>query len=871
MYTSTKIKVSFSLSKLILTLALHLVLMHKSLAQKEASNWIFGDRAGLRFGSCGTYSLGDNTMYAEEGTASISDTTGKLLFYTNGLTIWNHQNQIIENGKLPLHWTIENSYDSTTISQAALIVEDPGKQNEYYVFLTSPRTGHISDGRFSYVKVDMAANQGAGKVLHEPIQLADSLTERLTAVHHKNGKDVWVITQNYQTAEIYSYLLTKEGIQEVVKSSTDLFFMRTTTRENATGQMKVSPDGTKLALVFWEPSTTYFYNNYICMMSYDTETGIANLPQISIEKLMDEIFYSLEFSPDINQLYVSSNQKVLQYKINTANNTLGDRFVLQDYGDFLPYPQNRRGLQLALDGHIYVTNYSSLDAILYPNLVHKAATFTPFFHTFEGRASAKVALPNFVQSYLVNASLHECTLKLHTYQPCVADTSIISLITPDPEEIDSVIWTSSRPYDAPSFHGFSIRLKFSPFNSTDVSAHVYFKDGSDTTLHTTLKVETLDFQFPSDTTICLGDTLWFDIPESGNYTIEQTNYFGSDIVVTPINGRWTLTQDGFYTLTKHVGNCKLTDRLNLKVVQPPSPIYLGNDTLICKVSYSTSYIGLYTNQPYDVYKNATISWNDVPSNSKNYHVNESGTYWVTIENECGWQSDTITIEFEEAPIVDLGYNRTICEGETITLSVEDLTNDWVWSTGSKEQSITISEAGNYWLEQSNACGTDRHEILVSVDKYIPLELADTIIACVNESVFLDAGQQYDWYKWSTGNNYHIIEVKETGWYEVEVMNSCGLQRARTWVEFIAPENVEIPNVITPNGDGKNDYFILHEVLVGSSLSIYNRWGKQIFFAERYHNQWNGEGLAEGVYWYKIANACLSHTLTGQISILRSSP
>lgn len=73
------------------------------------------------------------------------------------------------------------------------------------------------------------------------------------------------------------------------------------------------------------------------------------------------------------------------------------------------------------------------------------------------------------------------------------------------------------------------------------------------------------------------------------------------------------------------------------------------------------------------------------------------------------------------------------------------------------------------------------------------------------------------------------------------------------------DNLEAPNVITPNGDGLNDYWILNEgnlLPPEVSITIFNRWGESVYQNGDYHNEWNGlsqdgEELAEGVYYYVI--------------------
>jgi gliding motility-associated-like protein/uncharacterized repeat protein (TIGR01451 family) len=73
------------------------------------------------------------------------------------------------------------------------------------------------------------------------------------------------------------------------------------------------------------------------------------------------------------------------------------------------------------------------------------------------------------------------------------------------------------------------------------------------------------------------------------------------------------------------------------------------------------------------------------------------------------------------------------------------------------------------------------------------------------------------------------------------------------VNVTSPNLDDTPNVVTPNGDGKNDVFIIPgiENYPGSKLSIYNRWGNEVYHSENYGNNWTGQGLSEGTYFYML--------------------
>ncbi|SFC97842.1 gliding motility-associated C-terminal domain-containing protein [Flexibacter flexilis DSM 6793] len=62
----------------------------------------------------------------------------------------------------------------------------------------------------------------------------------------------------------------------------------------------------------------------------------------------------------------------------------------------------------------------------------------------------------------------------------------------------------------------------------------------------------------------------------------------------------------------------------------------------------------------------------------------------------------------------------------------------------------------------------------------------------------------------------------------------------------------IPNVITPNGDGYNDKWIIRNLpREGVEVEIVNRWGKKVFKTNNYGNDWDGSGYPDGVYFYSI--------------------
>ncbi|MBO9727266.1 MAG: DUF11 domain-containing protein [Chitinophaga sp.] len=106
-------------------------------------------------------------------------------------------------------------------------------------------------------------------------------------------------------------------------------------------------------------------------------------------------------------------------------------------------------------------------------------------------------------------------------------------------------------------------------------------------------------------------------------------------------------------------------------------------------------------------------------------------------------------------------------------------------------------------------------------------------------------------------------------------NETDLDLSDNTVTITQPVNgddIFIPNIVTPNGDGKNDHFVIPGLdrYPGSSLMIYNRWGNQVYQNKNYDNKWDGNGLNEGTYYYilKLRTAQGERNYKGWIELLR---
>lgn len=124
--------------------------------------------------------------------------------------------------------------------------------------------------------------------------------------------------------------------------------------------------------------------------------------------------------------------------------------------------------------------------------------------------------------------------------------------------------------------------------------------------------------------------------------------------------------------------------------------------------------------------------------------------------------------------------------------------------------------------------------------------------------------------WSTGATGPLAyaSTMADGQYTVTASDDCGRSisaSSRVTVEC----EVIVPNVFTPNGDGRNDLFAIEGIMnTRNSLRILNRWGQLVFAAVDYRNDWIGFGLADGTYFYEVVVDGHDKPYTGYVTILR---
>ena len=358
-------------------LGLLLVFPRILFTQNEAQKWYFGYNAGLDFSTNPPTVLTNGAMRTDEGSASISNSSGNLLFYTDGITVYNQLHAIMANG------TGLMGNGSTT--QSAIIVKKPGSASIYYIFTLDQVAG--ANG-LNYSEVDMSLAAGMGSVTVKNYSLFTPSCEKMVAVRHCNGADVWVVTHDWNSSDFRSYLVTAAGVSLTpVISSAGAPINGSNIK--AIGQMKVSPNGKKLGLTVYAGSL-----EPVELFDFDAASATVSNPLVLENGTTN---YGCEFSPDGTKFYSAktSSAVILQWDICAGTNPaiLASKVTIPTNTTVIGQ------LQLSTDGKIYIARMlvPYISVINSPNTAGAACNFIDMGIAL-GADTSMLGLPNFINN-----------------------------------------------------------------------------------------------------------------------------------------------------------------------------------------------------------------------------------------------------------------------------------------------------------------------------------------------------------------------------------------------------------------------------------------------------------------------------------------
>ncbi len=255
--------------------------------------------------------MGDNASYCDDN--------GNLICYSNGFAIANANHEIFMNGdslssddKFFLNGNL--SENGRIGVQDLLILPEPFSDSTFYI-IHKPRffndENDLKAGYLLYSFLDLNANSGQGEVIEKNIEFFFDeylLGSYLTAIHHANAEDWWIIDLKETENEYFTFLLDSTGISLIHSQEIggDRFYDAA-----SSGTAKFSSDGTKYC--------HFNYGDQLWIYDFDRETGLlSNADEIIINDTLPQVFSSVEWSANSRFIYVAC--KFYLYQIDTWNN-----------------------------------------------------------------------------------------------------------------------------------------------------------------------------------------------------------------------------------------------------------------------------------------------------------------------------------------------------------------------------------------------------------------------------------------------------------------------------------------------------------------------------------------------------------------------
>jgi hypothetical protein len=690
--------------------------------------WLFGTHAGIDFNGGSPAAITGGATFTTEGTASVCDRDGNLLFYSDGTFAYNKLNQQMPNGV--------GLGGSTIAAQAATIIPMPGSDSLYYV-VTTPDWQN-SAGGMRYSIVDMSLDGGRGDLILSRMPLNDNVAECAAVAPHANCRDMWLVSHEMSNDRFVAYLITPSGINRTPVVSQSGVVLGDA--DNHFGCLKFSRDGKHLSMTIGGsrkvPTAELF--------DFDNVSGRVSNAVVLGDGTEFPYAYSSEFSPNGELLYLSNflDDTIFQFDL-TASNIRASKVVAATAS------RPMSNFQLGPDGRIYVASRDGhiVSAIENPNLRGRACGFVENAVDL-GSGVAGIGLPPYVPPpidrdvKIGGAPLICINDSIQTYKLAVRSCSQASYAW-------QVLGDAAIIAEADS----TITLKVTDSGEVRLIGRMEDNCGA---LADTLNVKVSlapAVDLGRDTALCTGAPRLLDAGAGfTRYLWQDGSAARTYLASTP----------GIYWVEVERAGCIARDTI---VISPPDAIALnlGPDTSMCDGAVMVLDAG-----PGGI----RYRWQD-GSSGRHFTAYGPGRYWVEVDGYCGNAYDTITIGVKQGTQrVDLGRDTTICDSTGLLLDAGEGFISYRWQDGSAARRYAASRPGTYWVEAIGNCGRVYDTITIGAGSP-PISLGRDTMLCGAIDLVLDPGPGFDSYQWQDGSTARTYHVTKPGRYEVNArMGFC---------------------------------------------------------------------------------------------------
>lgn len=345
----------------------------------------------------------------------------------------------------------------------------------------------------------------------------------------------------------------------------------------------------------------------------------------------------------------------------------------------------------------------------------------------------------------------------------------------------------------------------------------------------------------SSNTICSGGSV--TLTASGTGTFAWSTF-------TVTTSTLTVNSSGIYfvTLSNQCGVTSSSIAINngvapdVGIVPSASAFCSGQPAVLTVTGSATSY-----------------TWSN-GNTSSSISTTVAGNYSVVASNSCGVAASAITVTFQNSPDVSVSSNKTfLCPGDSALLTGFNLSGggNYTWSSSVNTFSTEKVYAGGvYTVSYVNGCGIASATVSVRQSTLVPdFVVTPTLGTAPVTASFVNTSSSNANNSWNFGNGQTSTNVDDQSVYSspgiytitLQIQNNDGcvalVSKTLQVVSDIpvTPPLGLIPQLITPNNDGKNETFEIKGISVypNNDLEIFNRWGNLVFSIKGYNNTFDG--------------------------------
>ncbi len=771
-------------------------------AQLETSHWFFGDHAGIDFTSGVPVTDGNGQILSREGTASFSDASGNLLFYTDGTKVYTRNHAEMPNGT--------GLHGHSSSSQSCIIIPGIGANiHLYYIFTTdalenflTPPLGSQAKG-LKYSVVDMAlGTDGEVTVKNMALPLGNfqRCNEQLTAVAKADCSGYWVISA--YLGKYYAFSVTEAGVDPNPVISTG----GPNSILPGVGHIKASHDGKKIAY------TSYSENGSVRVYDFNNESGALSNESILYAPARQN--FGVEFSPDNTLLYVSASNNLFRYNLAAIPPSASEAVLATNSGIM------GGALQMAPDGKIYYadtlssftnpdSDLTNIGVINFPDSLNDPGYVGDAF-SLAGKEH-RFGLPNFIPYlYHIKPFINGSD---DAVEVCAGTPLDFSYCHVNRESTAStVLWSfgdGEVSTDEAPEHAYATAGTYTVTVSVTIGGRAYASH-IDVTILPAPSAQSVQ----QSACVTAGQAHAFNLAQSNAQVYQGTENVTITFHATEDEARdddaalaishSTSVSKTLWIRIENADGCFSIRQIQLIVnVMPsisasPAGICMGNAATLQAATQPANTINWYASQ------NGTTPI-FTGNNYQTPALNASTNYWVEAVSPEGCKSGRVQVAVTvSGPTID-AQNVSVCSGNSVTLTASSPGNVINWyssatsanpiATGAAFTTPALISGTSYWVEAEAAAGclSGRVEVTVTVHPVPAITVGNAAILCSGMATTLTAsttaGNTIRWYTSAAAAS----PIAATASFTTPALTST----TSYWVEAISPEGCTSARVQVP--------------------------------------------------------------------------